>query len=152
MRADSSGSRRAGTSTCPRRGPVLLVSNHLSVLDPPLVGGARPRAAVLPGQGRAVRDPAASGGSSDALNARPVRRDGADGRRAARRRCALLEEGRALLVFPEGTRGVEGVLREAKPGAGMLAVLSGAPVVPVYVTGSGAGAGRRGERFRGRPR
>jgi len=40
-------------------------------------------------------------------------------------------------VFPEGTRGVEGRLREGKPGAGMLAVMSGAPVVPVHVSGSG---------------
>jgi len=42
-----------------------------------------------------------------------------------------------LLVFPEGTRGPEGELRQGKAGAGMLAVLSGAPVVPVYINGSG---------------
>jgi 1-acyl-sn-glycerol-3-phosphate acyltransferase len=42
-------------------------------------------------------------------------------------------------VFPEGTRGEEGrPLREGKAGVGMLAVLSGAPVVPVYVSGTGA--------------
>ena len=42
-----------------------------------------------------------------------------------------------MLVFPEGTRGVEGRLGEGKAGAGMLAVMSGAPVVPVFVSGSG---------------
>src|SRR5262245_65948291 len=42
-----------------------------------------------------------------------------------------------MLVFPEGTRGVEGQLGEGKAGAGMLAVMSGAPVVPVFVSGSG---------------
>ena len=80
-----------------------------------------------------------------ALNARPVRREGAD---AAALRVALraLDQGGALLVFPEGTRGPEGRLREPKPGAALLAVLSGAPVVPVFVRGSGR-AWPRGRRF-----
>jgi 1-acyl-sn-glycerol-3-phosphate acyltransferase len=59
--------------------------------------------------------------------------------RALKASLALLQEGRAILVFPEGTRGVEGEPpRQGRPGVGMLAVLSGAPVVPVYVSGSGA--------------
>ena len=80
-----------------------------------------------------------------ALNARPVRREGAD---AAALRVALrvLEQGGALLVFPEGTRGPEGRLREPKPGAALLAVLSGAAVVPVFVRGSGR-AWPRGRRL-----
>jgi len=70
-----------------------------------------------------------------ALNARPVKRDGSDGR-ALKAALKLLGEHRALLLFPDGTRGVEGRLGEGKPGAGMLAVLSGAPVVPAYVWGT----------------
>src|SRR5262249_3541146 len=70
-----------------------------------------------------------------ALNARPVKRDGSDSR-ALKTALRLLGEGHALLVFPEGTRGVEGKLGEGKPGAGMLAVMSGAHVVPVHVSGS----------------
>ena len=70
-----------------------------------------------------------------ALNARPVKRDGSDGR-ALKAALKLLGENRAILLFPEGTRGVEGRLGEGKPGAGMLAVLSGAPVVPAYVSGT----------------
>jgi 1-acyl-sn-glycerol-3-phosphate acyltransferase len=73
-----------------------------------------------------------------ALNARPVRRDGSD-MRALKTSLGLLREGRALLIFPEGTRGVEGQpLGPGKPGVGMLAMLSGAPVVPVFASGSGA--------------
>jgi len=120
------------------------VSNHSSLLDPPLVGGACPRQLTflakaelfdVPGFGRLIH----------ALNARPVRREGAD---AAALRVALrvLEQGGALLVFPEGTRGPEGQLREPKPGAALLAVLSGAPVVPVFVRGSGR-AWPRGRRL-----
>ena len=128
----------------PATGPVLLVSNHLSVLDPPLVGGAADRQLSflakaelfeIPMFGRLIR----------ALNARPVRREGADAS-ALREALRTLAEGRALLVFPEGTRGTEGELRPAKAGAGMLAVLSGAAVVPVYITGSGR-AWPRGRRL-----
>jgi 1-acyl-sn-glycerol-3-phosphate acyltransferase len=70
------------------------------------------------------------------LNAYPVRRGtGAAG--AMRAALAVLQGGGAVLVFPEGSRGPEGMLRPGQPGAGMLAVLSGAPVVPVYIRGSG---------------
>jgi CMP/dCMP kinase len=133
-----------GTEHVPLHGPILLVSNHSSMLDPPLVGGVCPRQLTflakaelfaVPGFGRLIH----------ALNARPVRREGAD---AAALRVALrvLEQGGALLVFPEGTRGPEGHLREPKPGAALLAVLSRAPVVPVFVHGSGR-AWPRGRRF-----
>jgi cytidylate kinase len=134
----------SGTEHVPARGPLLLVSNHSSLLDPPIVGGACPRQLTflakaelfaVPGLGRLIH----------ALNARPVRREGAD---AAALRVALrvLEQGGALLVFPEGTRGPEGRLREPKPGAALLAVMSGAPVVPVFVRGSGH-AWPRGRRL-----
>jgi 1-acyl-sn-glycerol-3-phosphate acyltransferase len=124
-----------GAEQMPRTGPLLLVSNHISVLDPPLIGVVTPRQLTflakaelfdVPLLGRLIR----------AVNARPVRREGSDAR-ALKDALRVLEEGRALLVFPEGTRGTEGALREAKPGAGMLAVLSGAVVVPVYISGSG---------------
>jgi len=121
----------------PATGPVLLVSNHVSVLDPPLVGASAPRPLHFMAKEELFRIPLL-GSLIRALNARPVRRDGSD-MRALKAALALLQEGRALLVFPEGTRGVEGhSLREGKAGVGMLAVLSGAPVVPVYVSGSGA--------------
>ena len=123
-----------GREHVPADGPVLLVSNHVSVLDPPFIGGACPRELYflakeelfgVPLFGRLIRG----------LNARPVKRDGSDGR-ALKMALKLLGENRAILLFPEGTRGVEGRLGEGKPGAGMLAVLSGAPVVPVYVSGT----------------
>jgi 1-acyl-sn-glycerol-3-phosphate acyltransferase len=121
----------------PATGPVLIVSNHVSVLDPPIVGGAAPRPLYFMAKEELFRIPLL-GRLIRALNARPVRRDGSD-TRALKAALAQLEEGHALLVFPEGTRGEEGQpLREGKAGVGMLAVLSGAPVVPVYVSGTGA--------------
>lgn len=124
-----------GAEHVPRTGPAMIVANHSSVLDPPIVGGAAPRPLhfmakaelfSIPLLGRLVR----------AVNARPVRREGADAR-ALREALRILEGGHALLVFPEGTRGPEGALREGKAGAGMLALLSGASVVPAYIEGTG---------------
>jgi 1-acyl-sn-glycerol-3-phosphate acyltransferase len=124
-----------GTHHVPARGPVLLVANHSSFLDPPLVGGVAPRQLSFMAKAELFRVPLL-GALIGRLNARPVRREGADAG-ALRTALRILQDGGVLLMFPEGTRGAEGVLREPKPGAAMLAVLSGAPVVPVFITGSG---------------
>jgi 1-acyl-sn-glycerol-3-phosphate acyltransferase len=124
-----------GRHHVPARGPVLLVSNHSSVLDPVLIGGAAARQLSFLAKAELFEIPG-FGGLIRRLNARPLRREGADAA-ALREALRMLREERALLVFPEGTRGPEGELRVPKAGAGMLAVLSGAPVVPVYISGSG---------------
>lgn len=124
-----------GTEHVPAAGPVLLVANHSSLLDPALVGGAAPRRLCFMAKAELFRVPL-FGRLIRALNARPVRREGASAQ-ALREALDALRSGQALLVFPEGTRGDEGDIRPAKPGAGMLAVMSGATVVPVYVSGSG---------------
>jgi 1-acyl-sn-glycerol-3-phosphate acyltransferase len=133
-----------GVEHVPARGQVLLVANHSSLLDPPLVGSVAPRPIAYLAKAELFSVPL-FGRLIHALNARPVRREGTDAN-ALRTALRTLASGSALLVFPEGTRGDEGVLREPKAGAGMLAVLSGAPVVPVYVSGSGR-AWPRGQRL-----
>lgn len=124
-----------GAEHVPAGGPAMIVANHSSVLDPPVIAVAAPRPLhflakaelfSIPLFGRFVR----------ALNSRPVRREGSDAR-ALREALRILEGGQALLVFPEGTRGPEGVLREGRAGAGMLALLSGARVIPAYIEGTG---------------
>ena len=133
-----------GRENVPARGPVLLVANHSSFLDPPLVGGAANRQLTFLAKAELFQIPL-FGALIRRLNARPVRREGADPG-ALRTAMRVLEEGGALLIFPEGTRGDEGAVRPAKAGAGMLAVLSGVTVVPVYVSGSGR-AWPRGRRL-----
>jgi len=127
--------RARGAGRVPRDGPLLLAANHSSVLDPPLVGVVLPRELDFLAKAELFRLPLV-GALIRRLNAHPVERAGSDAA-ALRMALRLLEAGRALLVFPEGTRGPEGRLRPGRPGTGMLAALSGAPVVPVYIEGSG---------------
>lgn len=138
------GLRSRGREHVPATGPVLLAANHVSVLDPVLIAAVTPREVSFLAKAE-LFDVPLLGGLIRRLNARPLRREGADPA-ALRTALRILEEGRVLLVFPEGTRGEEGVLRPARPGAGLLAVLSGAPLVPVYIRGSGR-AWPRGRRW-----
>lgn len=123
-----------GAEHIPPSGPALIVSNHQSILDPPVIGGAARRPIYFLAKAELFRIPL-FGRLIRALHARPVRREGSDPR-ALRTAALLLEEGKALLVFPEGTRSLDGRLGKGKPGVGMLAVTSGAPVVPAYVSGT----------------
>jgi 1-acyl-sn-glycerol-3-phosphate acyltransferase len=136
--------RAEGRHHVPLTGPVLLVANHSSLVDPPAIGGLTPRPVSFLAKAELFGVPFL-GWLIRHLNARPLRRGGADPS-ALRLALRVLQEQGALLVFPEGTRGEEGVLRPPKAGAGMLAVLSGAPVVPVYIAGSGR-AWPRGRRL-----
>jgi 1-acyl-sn-glycerol-3-phosphate acyltransferase len=126
--------RVRGAEHIPSSGPALIVSNHQSILDPPVIGGAARRQIYFLAKAELFRIPL-FGWLFRALHARPVRREGSDPG-ALRTAALLLEEGKALLVFPEGTRSLDGRLGEGKPGVGMLAVTSGAPVVPAYVSGT----------------
>jgi len=128
------GLRVKGAEHIPSSGPALIVSNHQSILDPPVIGGAARRQIYFLAKAELFRIPL-FGWVFRALHARPVRREGADPR-ALRTAALLLEEGKALLVFPEGTRSLDGRLGEGKAGVGMLAVRSGAPVVPAYISGT----------------
>jgi 1-acyl-sn-glycerol-3-phosphate acyltransferase len=128
------GLRVRGAEHVPASGPALIVSNHQSILDPPIIGGAARRQIYFLAKAELFRIPM-FGSLIRALHARPVRREGSDPG-ALRTAAQLLGEGKALLVFPEGTRSLNGRLGEGKPGVGMLAVTSGAPVVPVYVSGT----------------
>src|SRR3989475_8256151 len=87
----------------PPAGPVLLVANHSSLLDPTLVGGVAPRQLSFLAKAELFRIPL-FGPLIRRLNARPVRREGPDPG-ALRTAMRVLEEDGALLIFPEGTRG-----------------------------------------------
>ena len=108
--------RVVGADRMPREGRLIVASNHVSLLDPPLVGCASPRELDYMAKAELFRIPGL-GGLIRRLNAHPVDRTGSDSA-ALRLALRLLETGRALLVFPEGTRGTEGRLGPARAGRG----------------------------------
>ncbi len=118
----------------PVTGPVIVISNHLHIIDPPIVVAGTRRKLVVMAK-RELFEVFFAGGYFRAMGTFPVDRFGADigALRTARK---VLREGGALLMFPEGTRSRGGGLRPALPGAAMVALMSGAPIVPCAITGS----------------
>jgi 1-acyl-sn-glycerol-3-phosphate acyltransferase len=123
-----------GLKHLPLRGGVLAASNHASYLDPPLLGNATPRVMYYMARADLFRGRVA-GPFIKLWGAFPIRRDmwSAGGLKEARRK---LEEGKLVMFFPEGTRSYDGGLRKAMVGAGLLAYVTRAPVVPVYIDGT----------------
>jgi 1-acyl-sn-glycerol-3-phosphate acyltransferase len=141
------GFRAIGVEHVPLAGGAILAVNHVSHLDPPVVGVGAPRPLHFMAKAELFRVPL-FGRMIRGLNAYPVEREGADAR-ALRHALLLLRQGGALLVFPEGTRGTEGgPFGRGRAGAGMLAALSAVPVVPVYVEGTGRALPRGASRPR----
>jgi len=123
-----------GSEHVPASGPVVLVSNHLHLLDPPLLAASCKRR-VHPMAKRELFETPLVGWVLWPYGAFPVRRFSADmgALRAAR---GYLRNGHVVLMFPEGTRSKDARLHPALPGAAMVALLANAPVVPVAITGT----------------
>jgi glycerol-3-phosphate dehydrogenase (NAD(P)+) len=115
----------------PRKGPVLIASNHRSFLDPFVIGVSIRRPIYFMAK-RELFDKRWQGWLLNCLGAFPVRRGEADEDSMATAR-ALLERGEVVVIFPEGTRIRTGSLGRPKSGVGCLALETGAPVVPTAV-------------------
>lgn len=126
--------RFVGAHHMPRQGPVLIASNHVSYLDPPVIAIGLGRRLRFIAKVELLR-PAIMGWFLRKLSAIPVRRGEAD-RRAIQEAIKTLREGGVVAIFPEGTRSETGDLQEPEMGAGMLTLRTGAPVLPVYVSGT----------------
>ena len=118
----------------PLTGPVILASNHLSFLDPPLVGTGVKRGISYMARKTLFRYPGI-GALLRSWNAVPIDRDGgsASGLKEILDR---LKRGGAIIMFPEGTRSLNGQLQPARSGIGLAIIKSSAPVVPVRVFGT----------------
>lgn len=123
----------SGRELVPESGSVLLIANHTSYADPPIVGTACRRPVHFMAKAELFFFPL--GAIISRTHAFPVRKGGVD-RAALRRAMQLLKEGRVLLMFPEGTRSPDGRLMELETGAAFVALSSGAQVVPVGVDGA----------------
>ncbi|MEU6644325.1 lysophospholipid acyltransferase family protein [Saccharomonospora sp. NPDC046836] len=135
--------RVAGLARVPRTGPVVLVANHSSMIEPQLIFGMLPRRSVFLVKDEMFAGPA--GWGLRWIGQVPVRR-GAPDRAALLAATRVLRGGGLIGVFPEGTRGA-GDVATAQQGAAWLVRNSGAVVLPVAVRGTLRPAGR-GRRFR----
>ena len=123
-----------GAERVPASGGVVLASNHLSWIDPPALGAACPRTVYFMAKIEAHRIPGL-GELMRLFGTFSVRRGESD-RDAVRTMRRLVGEGHALGLFVEGTRSRTGRLGKVQPGAAMVAINEGAPVVPVAIHGS----------------
>ncbi|MDX6238403.1 MAG: 1-acyl-sn-glycerol-3-phosphate acyltransferase [Kribbellaceae bacterium] len=125
------------TEWLPATGPVILAPNHLSVLDGPLLGAMTPRMV------HAVGKVEAFGGIQGFLLRRfgqiSIDRSFVD-IRALRMSVRALRDGRVISVYPEGSRG-PGDFARIRPGVAYLAMVTGAPVLPVALLGTRAAGG-----------
>jgi len=128
------GVRHFGHENIPRDGGVLVVSNHQSHLDPPLVGMGCPRR-----MNYLARESLFRFGLFRwlirSLDAIPIDREGL-GLSGIKESLRRLKRGEMVLVFPEGTRTPDGEIASFKPGFTTLAVRSGAWILPVAVNGA----------------
>lgn len=127
-------------------GPAILAMNHQSYLDPPLAGTASNRAIYFLAR-RTLLEVPLLGWLLPKLNVIPVDQEGVD-RSAMKALIRFLKSGNAALVFPEGSRTIDGKLQPAEPGLGLLIAKTLAPVVPMRIFGAHEALPRGGRRLR----
>ena len=123
-----------GTSNVPRTGGVVVVSNHGSHLDPPILGHALGRPVAFMAKSELFKVPILAWIIS-ACGAYPVKR-GAGDREALRNASNRLTQGWATGVFLDGTRQANGRVNDPKAGAALLAARTGCPILPVAIVNS----------------
>jgi len=123
-----------GARNLPRKGGVLLASNHQSFLDVLLLGAASPRQVRYLAR-RTLWDSRLLGAWMTAVGAIPVNRE-RRGKEELRGVLETVRGGAVLGLFPEGTRTRDGSVGELRGGIGFLARRAGSPVVPVLIEGA----------------
>src|SRR5213079_730182 len=115
-------------------GPVILAMNHQSYLDPPLAGTACDRGIYFLAR-RTLLDVPLLGRVLPKVNVIPVNQEGVD-RAAIKAVIRVLQAGNGVLVFPEGSRTLDGNLQPAEPGLGLVIAKTLAPVMPMRIFGA----------------
>jgi len=126
--------KATGQHNLPRKGPYIVACNHVSYLDPPILGGSiTPKARFL------VQDTLFKKGlmgwwmrNNGCI---PVKRGERD-LKAMKRTLKFLGKGGVLAIFPEGTRSEDDSLKKAHAGMGFLAFKAQVPIIPAYIKGS----------------
>lgn len=123
-----------GRENIPSQGPLLVIANHLNLADPPLVSVSLGRKAIFMAKEELFRSRFSSYIISN-FGAFPVHRRRLD-RKALRQAQRVLDQGMALVMFPEATRSHNAQLQPALPGSALIALRSGTPILPIGITGT----------------
>jgi 1-acyl-sn-glycerol-3-phosphate acyltransferase len=126
--------RVEGARNVPRDGPVLLIANHESFLDPPLIGIAVRRHITYLARETLFKNPA-FGWFIRSVNAVPIDQDGF-ARQGLKAILEELQKGNGVLVFPEGERTPHGRMQALKPGIMLLIKRVQTAIVPVGIAGA----------------
>jgi 1-acyl-sn-glycerol-3-phosphate acyltransferase len=130
-----------GREHVPLTGPVILASNHLSFIDSIAIPTVAPRKVSYLAKAEYFTGTGITGWFNrtlfSALGALPVEREASRAAQAALDTAlAVLQDGGAFGIYPEGTRSRDGKLARGKTGVAWLALTAGCPVVPVAVAGT----------------
>jgi 1-acyl-sn-glycerol-3-phosphate acyltransferase len=123
-----------GADRVPLEGGLVVAANHFSWIDPPALGAASPRTLYFMAKVEAHRVPGL-GQLMRSFGAFAVRRGESD-RDAVRTMRQIVRDGHALGMFAEGTRQKSGLPGPVQPGAAMVAINEGVPLVPAAIRGS----------------
>jgi len=123
-----------GKENVPRTGPLIVVANHLSLIDPPLLGASIPRRIIFMAK-QELFNPLFSRTVVSSYGAFPVKRGQLD-RQAMRQALRYLQKGHVLGMFPEGKRSPDKRIQSPQFGASLLASHSNSSLLPVGISGS----------------
>lgn len=123
-----------GAEQVPQQGQLIVVSNHASDFDPPILSAAVRRPVAYMAKEELFRVPVLKQAIT-LYGAYPVKRGAAD-RSAIRSALSLLEQGWAVGVFLTGTRTADGKVTDPKLGAALIAAKAQAPLLPVSLWGT----------------
>ncbi|MDP2659242.1 MAG: lysophospholipid acyltransferase family protein [Dehalococcoidia bacterium] len=128
-------SQVTGRGLIPKTGALILVSNHLNNVDPPVLSACFPRRIVFMAKEELYNARNLSGFLARRFDSFPVRRGAVD-RQALKQALQVLSQGKTLGLFPEGTRSPNGQLQPAQMGAAWIALESAAAIQPVAIRGT----------------